>query len=30
MDLMNILLEVTGSLSHLGGAVGAGLAAIGG
>jgi F-type H+-transporting ATPase subunit c len=29
MDLMNILLEVTGSWSHFGGAVGAGLAAIG-
>jgi F-type H+-transporting ATPase subunit c len=29
MDLMNIMLEVTGSWSHFGGAVGAGLAAIG-
>ena len=29
MDLMNIMLEVTGSVSHLGGAIGAGLAAIG-
>ena len=29
MDLTNILLEVSGSWSHFGGAVGAGLAAIG-
>lgn len=29
MDLMNIMLEVTGSWSHFGGAIGAGLAAIG-
>ena len=29
MDLMNNLLEVTGSWSHFGGAIGAGLAAIG-
>ena len=29
MDLMNVLLEVSGSWSHFGGSVGAGLAAIG-
>lgn len=29
MSLMNVLLEVSGSWSHFGGAVGAGLAAIG-
>ncbi|HTG56408.1 ATP synthase F0 subunit C [Niabella sp. CJ426] len=29
MDLLNTLLEVTGSWSHVGGAIGAGLAAIG-